>query len=184
MLERELATSVRQTLAYFDLFSMPLTVEECFRFLWQPPAISFESFRDFLLSHAHSEDPESGSYAERSGFYFLPGRGEAVEKRRQATVPSEELLSIGRRAARLIAWIPWLQAIFICNSVGAEIAHGASDIDFLIITVPGRLWTVRFFSNLILRLARLRTYGARTARRICLSFYLDKIGRASCRERV
>ncbi len=171
MLERELATSVRQTLAYFDLFSMPLTVEECFRFLWQPPAVGFEAFRNFLVQQTERGDTQLCE--EQSGYYFLPGRAELVESRRRSTVPSERLFAVGRRAARLIAWVPFLRAIFVCNSVGAETATSQSDIDFLIIASPRRLWLVRFFCNVILRLAGLRTYGAKTAGRVCLSFFLD-----------
>lgn len=82
-------------------------------------------------------------------------------------------LKIARRATKLIRSAPFSRAIFACNSVGAGAATADSDIDFFIITAPGRIWIVRLFTNLILRLFGLRTYGDRRANKVCLSFYVD-----------
>jgi len=57
--------------------------------------------------------------------------------------------------------------------VGTEQALDRSDIDFFIITSPKRIWLVRFFTNLILRILGRRAYGEKTKDRVCLSFYVD-----------
>jgi len=49
-----------------------------------------------------------------------------------------------------------------------------SDIDFFIVARQGRVWIVRFFANLILRLFGLRTFGNKMRDRICLSFFVDE----------
>ncbi len=82
-------------------------------------------------------------------------------------------MKIALRAAKKIRSAPFLRAIFVCNTVGSEQSAENSDIDFLIITHPKRIWIVRMLTNLILRLWRLRTYGKKIKNRICLSFYLD-----------
>ena len=86
---------------------------------------------------------------------------------------SEPKLKIAQKAAKKIRSIPFLKAIFVCNSVGARQAEADSDIDFFIVTEPKRIWIARFFSNLILRLLGRRTYGQKNKNKICLSFYVD-----------
>lgn len=176
-----LRISILKTLAYFDLANYPLTAEELFVFLWQPPAISYPEFllslRGAVSDEAIPMNPEdrhaSLAMTEKSGYYFFSGREKIVEDRRRKFLISEQKLKIAQKAAKKIRSIPFLKAIFVCNSVGARQADEISDIDFFIITDPKRIWLVRFFANLILRLFGLRTYGQKNNNRICLSFYVD-----------
>jgi len=161
-----LHASILKTLAYFDLFSYSLTKEELYGFLWQEK-ISYPDFLDALNSSA-------SGWEEKDGYYFLAGRSALVENRRRRLVVSEIKLKIARRAAKKIKVVPFLRAIFVCNSVGAGLAGKESDIDFFIVTTPGRLWLVRFLTNLILKIFRLRTYGERRQDKICLSFFVDE----------
>lgn len=158
--------SIYQTLAYFDLFNFPLTKEELFRYLWMPPRLSYQEVFGYL-----HDNPTL--FVAKYGYYFLPGREEIVETRRRATVATELKLIRARRAVRLIRSVPFLRAIFVCNSVGADNAAPESDIDFFIIAEAKRIWIVRLFSNLILLLFGMRRHGDKISDRICLSFYVD-----------
>ncbi|MCX6781910.1 MAG: hypothetical protein NTW66_02225 [Candidatus Magasanikbacteria bacterium] len=163
--------SIRKTLAYFDLFGYPLTKEELFAYLWQPPRISYE---EFIPSVPLQGEGWGGVCNEKFGHYFFSGREGIIENRRQRLLISELKLKIAVRAAKKICAVPFLRAIFVCNSVGAGLARSESDIDFFIIAAPGRIWLVRFFSNLILKFWRLRTYGKKRKDKICLSFFVDE----------
>ena len=44
-----LEQAILRTLIYFDLASFPLTKEELFAFLWQPPAIGYEEFLEKMV---------------------------------------------------------------------------------------------------------------------------------------
>lgn len=162
--ETLLRASIIKTLAYFDLADFPLTAEELFVFLWEPPIASRE---DFLAALAEL------NLSNQDGYYFFSGREKIVAERQRKFLISEQKLKIAARAAKKIRAIPFLRAIFVCNSVGARQADEESDIDFFIITEPKRIWLVRFFTNLILRLFGLRTYGQKNKNKICLSFYVD-----------
>jgi hypothetical protein len=153
--------SVKKTVAYFSLFDYPLTKEELFAYLWQPENLDFEKF---VLSLQNE--------SEKLGHYF--SSIETIERRRARLVTTEHKMKIARRAARLIRAVPYLRAIFVCNSVGAGLAREGSDIDFFIIVAPKKIWLVRFFTNFILKLFRLRTYGKNSRDKICLSFYVDE----------
>ncbi|MEK7680670.1 MAG: hypothetical protein AAB348_01315 [Patescibacteria group bacterium] len=159
-----LGQSIYKTLCYFDIADYPLTKEELYAFLWQPPAIGYGEFLE-KIAQAPVESKMS--------HYFLPGRSETVENRRRKFVVSDLKLNIAKKAAKKIRSVPFLKAIFVCNSVGSEQATEESDIDFLIITSPRRIWIARGFANIILRLFGLRTYGKKIKNKICLSFFVD-----------
>jgi hypothetical protein len=104
---------------------------------------------------------------------MLSGQQEIIEERRRAVVPSDQKLRKAQHVLNYIAWIPFLKAIFITSSVASQTAHEHSDIDFFIITKPGRIWLVRFLVNLILRLLGQRIYGTQKKDRACLCFFVD-----------
>jgi len=163
-----LEQSISQTLSYFSLLNFPLTQEELFRYLWFPPRLTFAEFVTQLDVLAGQ-----GRVQTSNGFYFLAGEEKNIEIRRRSTVPSDLKLKKARRAMRLIRAVPFLRAVAITSSVATESAGPESDIDFFIIAEAGRIWIVRFFTNLILRLLGLRIYGDKKKDRICLSFYVD-----------
>lgn len=52
----------------------------------------------------------------------------------------------------VIGRLPGVAAVFLSGSLAQKIATDKSDIDFFIITEPGKIWTARFFTNLLLKL--------------------------------
>ncbi|EKD43845.1 MAG: hypothetical protein ACD_72C00098G0006 [uncultured bacterium] len=163
-----LEQAILKTLAYFDLNNYPLTSEEIGQFLFQYKSDDFKA----LLS-ALDEMKIQNKIQEKFGYFYLVGKEEIVENRRVQLVISELKLRKARKAAKFIRYVPFLRAIFVCNTVSAGTATASSDIDFFIITAMGRIWIVRFFTNLILRLFGLRTYGDKISDKICLSFFVD-----------
>ncbi|MDD2758639.1 MAG: hypothetical protein PHD72_04750 [Patescibacteria group bacterium] len=158
-----LSESIKKTLTYFSLFDYPLTKEELFAYLWQPPWLGYEEYLSAPLAGA----------AEKGGYWFIPGQEANTENRRRRLLVSELKLKIARQAVKKIRSVPFLRAVFVCNSVGSGLAETNSDVDFFIITAPRRIWLVRFFTNLILKFFGLRTYGQNSRDKICLSFFVD-----------
>lgn len=163
-----ITNSILKTISYFDLFDFPLTAEEVYDYLWEERGASENEIKnelDALVVGGKLETMES--------YYFLPARKELVERRNRAAAEGEKKLRKAKFAVKLISGIPFLKAIFVCNSVAAETSNKNSDIDFFIIGREGRLWFVRFFSNLILKIFNLRTGKRQSADRVCLSFFVD-----------
>lgn len=163
-----LKQAVLRTLVYFDLSNYPLTSTEIKNWLYK---YEVQDLSDFLI--VLDEMAKQHQLEEKFSFYFLPGREETVENRRRNLVISELKLKKARRAAKFIRCVPFLRAIFVCNTVAAGTAQDVSDIDFFIIAQHHRVWLVRFFTNIILRLFNLRTYGNNNRDKICLSFFVD-----------
>ncbi len=205
-----LQLSLKKTLAYFDLANFPLTKEELYNFLWEPPQVSYAEFllslRDYTFGEGEAiplfgsanngiaassqkigtprnDTVKSFMMTEQNGYYFLSGREELVETRRCRLLISENKLKIARRAARIVRSVPFLKAIFVCNTVGAEQATEDSDIDFFIVTEKNRIWIARLWVTFLLGLFRLRRVNNRIKNKICLSFYVtaDSLNLANLR---
>ncbi len=160
--------AIIKTLSFFDLFSYPLTKEEIFSYLWQ-----VKSEQDFV-SKVLIELLDKKVVEEKNGYYFLLGREGNCEIRKNSLLESEAKLKIAHKAVKKINAVPFVKAIFVCNSVAFGLAKKDSDIDLLIVTTKKRLWLVRFFTNLILLLFGLRVGKNKAKSRICLSFYLNE----------
>ncbi|OGH87574.1 MAG: hypothetical protein A3J93_03555 [Candidatus Magasanikbacteria bacterium RIFOXYC2_FULL_42_28] len=188
-----LQQAIIRTLTYFDIVKKSLTRAELFSFLWQPPFVGREEFNKYLEENtvvilSEAKDPlrsnvrdssatpqnDKKSWQAKDGLYFLPGHDEFVEKRAAGREHSDRLLKIAVRAVKKIRSIPFVRAIFVCNSVGSGTASDNSDVDLFIITAPKRVWLVRFFTNITMLLFGLRRHGDKVAGKVCLSFLVDE----------
>lgn len=167
-MNKALQNSILRTLQYFDISLYPLTREELYRFLWQPPAINYRDFVHYLNNNQIPDMDES------DGYYYLKGRETNITQRNLSLVCSETRLKKARFAAKFLRLIPFLKAVFVCNTVASGTADNQSDIDFFIVASAKRVWIVRLFSNLTLRLFGLRTYRNKVSNQICLSFFVDE----------
>ncbi len=164
-MDEKLRQSILRTLAYFDVFGYALTKEEVWRYLLITDITDLRMGEsDFLLWL--SDVPN------KDGFYFLHGREENVATRQRAVKWFEEKMKIANRAVEKIRWVPFLRAIFVCNTLAGPGLKEESDIDVFIITRRGRIWLVRFLATLVLKFFRLRTFKNKTKDKVCLSFFV------------
>ena len=77
-LEQSLRQSILSTLAYFDLSQFPLTKEELFVFLWEPPTVNYADFLELLQTDSFV----NGNFETKNGYYFLPGQEKNIESKR------------------------------------------------------------------------------------------------------
>lgn len=173
-MDEKLKLSIFKTLAYFDVFGYALTKEELWRYLIS----GFPDNSDLRMTYTDfvrmlDENDSLHCVAERSrGFYFLPGREENVAARQRAVKWFEEKMKIAKRAVKKIRWVPFLRAVFVCNTLAGPGLKEESDIDVFIIARRGRIWLARFLATLVLKFFRLRTFKNKTKDKVCLSFYV------------
>jgi len=79
-----------------------------------------------------------------------------------------------KKWAFLMNCVPFLRGSFVCNSYAMGTADEKSDIDLFVVTKRNKLYTARFFMNLLFRIFRIRTYGNDVAGKFCLSFFADE----------
>jgi hypothetical protein len=76
--------------------------------------------------------------------------------------------------ARLYRSIPFVEQIYLCNSITFNALHEESDIDILIITKPGMLWLARLWSWMMFSVIWLKRFGCNKKMKFCLSYYIDR----------
>ena len=142
----KLLHSVFQTLAYADVFDYPLTAPEVYRYLTSTKATFEEVIR--ALS-------DQRLFAQVEGYFTLPGREKIVEMRKRRADLAARLWPKAARYGQMIASLPFVRMVAVTGSLAMNNADEDTDVDYMIVTTPDRLWTCRALSLLVARLAKL-----------------------------
>lgn len=134
--------------AYGDIFDYPLTAEEVHRYL-----IGVAASRETVLAALNDLAGEPDGLVERDGFYTLPGREAIVEVRRERARRADALWPHALRYGRLLASCPFARMVAVTGELAMDNVGPDSDIDYFIVTKPGRLWLCRAFAILLVRAA-------------------------------
>jgi hypothetical protein len=145
--------AIIKTISYFSIFKYPLTKLE----LWQ------------LLYWENSDEPKfdlfqltladliaCGLIASHQGFVFLHGCEECIASRQENYQFSFKKYERTRRVGRMLAFIPFVLAIFVCNSLAYNNSRSSGDIDLFVVCKPKRLWLSRMLVVGLLKLFRMR----------------------------
>ncbi len=159
--------AILKTVAYFDLFSYPLTPWEIWKWLFQQRA-TFVQVQDALKNSAALRD----ALSHQDGFFFLAGHEAHVHTRQSRYVLALRKYHIANRATRILSAIPFVRGVLVCNNLAYSNGTASSDIDVLLVIKAGRLWLSRFFITMVMHLRRWRRHHGKIANRLCLSFYV------------
>lgn len=161
-----LAEAILKTFAFFDTFNYPLTSFEVWRLC--------EIKADFSeIQNALSENFLSSCLEQKNGFYFLRGRENIIESRRQFAILAEKKMRRARLALKLWRFVPGLKGVAVCNNF---YYHPESDVDLLVITDKNSLWLTRILVTLITHFAGMRMDRKKITDQICLSFFVSENG--------
>ncbi|MBL7945138.1 MAG: nucleotidyltransferase domain-containing protein [Flavobacteriales bacterium] len=159
---RSLQRTVLNVLAYFDVFSHPMKVEEIARF-----AVGTHASTERILQALTGL--EKNGHVHRSGPYWGLLQVEknaherlAAESRARTRMPKAEVM------ARRIAKFPFVRAVFISGSMSKGCIATDGDIDFFVVTAPGRLWVARTLLVLYKKIFLLNS-----RRDFCVNYFLD-----------
>jgi hypothetical protein len=162
--EKTLSTqgTILRTLAYFDVFRHPLRKQELARF--GPASPSFAE----LLGSALNALVREGMVQEYDGYYGLQDVRTSVMERERSEVRAVARMPKALTMSRRIARTPFVRAVFISGSMSKGRAAPDGDIDYFIITAPGRLWVAR---TLLVLYKRLFLFNSR--KDFCVNYFLD-----------
>jgi hypothetical protein len=153
---------VLKSLLYFDIFQYPLTAAELGKLHPQRGikadviAAALQQLCTQQLIHRQGEFyqiPESPSYAERRL------RGNALAGHR---------MTKALKRSRLVASFPFVQAVMVSGSLSKNYMEASSDIDFFVVTQPGRLWISR-----MLLIAFKKLFLFNSHKDFCLNYFID-----------
>jgi hypothetical protein len=144
---------VLRTLLYYEIWRYPLTRDELHAFLQVPAAdiAGFTATLDRLV--------RQGCIGEDRRYYFIPGTpGGHVNARLGGERRARRMWLAARVAAHAIKRFPFVRGVFVSGGLSKNTARRGSDVDFLILTEPGRLWIAR---TLLVLFKRVALFGSK-----------------------
>jgi hypothetical protein len=139
--------AILEALAYSDIFDQPLRLEELHRYL----PIHMEP--DHLLPVLNSLN---GWMESREGYYFLAGREEIVEVRREREARSRDLLPYALRYGQFLGRLPFVRMVALTGSLAVlNVSSRNADFDYMLVAATGHLWTTRAFALLFNRFTKI-----------------------------
>jgi hypothetical protein len=158
-----LERAILLTVAYADIFDYPLTAAEIHRYLVgaaaSPAVIQAALDGGRLVPHALSY---------HDGYMMLPGRETIAATRRRRAAVAARLWPLALRYGQVIAKLPFVRMVAVTGALAMDNVENDADIDFLIVTEPGRLWLCR---ALVIGLVRL---AARRGDSLCPNYFLSE----------
>lgn len=154
---------VLRTLLYYDIFRYPLNADEIYRFLGigdvDRSAIDscLASLKDRRMIYQFGD------------FFSLNANSALIERRIKGNIAAGKFLVIARRKAKLISKFPFVRGVLASGSLSKGYIDEKSDIDFFIITHPGRLWIAR-----TLLVAYKRIFLFNSHKHFCVNYFVDE----------
>lgn len=165
--------SIIATLSYHDILEMPLTAVETWRYLVKSP----KTEASFSLHEVEEELKQMVDEKEivfSHGYHAFPKKEKLIEKRIRRHALAQKKWKRLRRIAFFLQVVPFLKSIAVSGSLSREAVKKDSDLDVLLITSPGRIWTTRFITTILLDFFRLRRRPTGpTKDLVCLNHYVS-----------
>jgi predicted nucleotidyltransferase len=151
------------SLIYHDIFDYPLAPLELIK--WTAGnKVKFKNLENIKIS-------------TKNGFLFLNGKEGSTLKRLMRKRISKRKLEKAKKAAKILSFLPTTRMVAVTGALAMNNANEESDIDFLMITKKGSLWTTRFLAMALLKVFGIprRKYGERSTKdKLCLNIWLDE----------
>ena len=149
-----LEIAVLRTLLYADIFDYPLTPREIHHFLIAAPATP-----DSVTARLDQSPLLAERTVRVNGYVTLRDRQAIADLRDQRRQSSERLWQQARRWGRRLGCLPFVRMVAVTGALAVDNAPANDDIDFLIVTRPGRVWLTRALAVVVVRAARLAGVG-------------------------
>ncbi len=159
-----LSKSIIKTLLYFDIFHYPLTASEIFNLL---PTNHVTS--DKVKTELDSLCNQSIIYPIFN-FYSLHNNIALGSRRIKGNQMALHSLSLAQKKALLISKFPFVRAVMASGSLSKNYMDESSDLDFFIITKPGRLWIARFLLVLYKKIFLFNSH-----KYFCINYFVDEL---------
>ena len=172
----KLDKNILATVIYYDGLNYPLTAFEVWKYLIRTDYYlrSNEVVKTSLAQITkHLSDKDLNKYIEHSsGFYFLKGRNDLVQKRIVNNKISTGKIKKLRRIVWLLRFFPFVRMVGVTGALAMKNGRNVSDWDLFIAIKFGKIWTGRTFITSILHLLGQRRHGKNIADRVCLNFFV------------
>ena len=157
-----LAKSIIRTLAYYDIFSYPLTKEEIY--------ICSNTNGD--TKHSVFEELEvlvsSGIVYNNNKFYSINHNSHLIPKRIEGNKRAIKKMKTAKLYSKFISHFPYVRGVFLSGSISKGYMDEKADIDYFIITAPNRLWITRILLVFFKKMFLLNSYKF-----FCINYFIS-----------
>lgn len=160
--ESDAQAAVLRPLAYFAVFAHPLTAEEVWQFSGGA-AGGQETVSEYLRKLV-----AQGQAFAFDRFFQLQNEPGWAAHRLDCNQRADQYLPIAGRMARLIGRFPFVRGVFVSGSLSKHCMGPKSDVDFFIVTEPGRLWLARTLLVLFKKIFLLNSH-----KYFCINYFVD-----------
>lgn len=157
-----LESSMLRTLLYADLFKYPLKPAEITRRCDWPEA-NLDNVKNKLVGLENR-----GWIHAREEFYYLGEENGKVGRRKKGNALANQRMKTARKVSRFISKFPYVEAVMLSGSLSKDYMEEDSDIDFFIVTRPGRLWVARTLLVLFKKVFLLNSH-----KDFCVNYFVD-----------
>lgn len=157
----QLSNDLLKTLLYFDIFQYPLTKEELLFFC---PTVCEGDEVDLALVGLL----DKGLLYKFERFYSLHNAPALIDRRLTGNDLATRRMATARRISRFISLFPFVRSVMLSGSISKGYMDKNSDIDFFIVTAPGKLWITRTFLVLFKRIFLFNSH-----KNFCVNYFID-----------
>ncbi|MEL6655672.1 MAG: nucleotidyltransferase domain-containing protein [Bacteroidota bacterium] len=154
---------ILQPLLYFEIFSYPLKSEEIQKLCQGEPFTSND-----LKKHL-ADAVQRGWLYTYQGYYCCQARPDWVEQRLDNNQRAERYIRHAYRMSHLIRRFPFVRGVFLSGALSKNVMPKDGDIDYFIVTKPGRLWVSRTLLVLFKKLVLLNSH-----KYFCVNYFVDE----------
>lgn len=154
--------AILRSLLYYGLFRFPLRIGELSRFSeipW-PDHDALESQVGSLVDQG---------LVERDGPWVHLYDPTLVEERVEAESRALRVMPRALRRSRLIARFPFVRGVALSGTISKGVFARGDDVDFFLITAPGRLWICR-----VLLMAFKKAFLLNSRRTFCINYLVTE----------
>ncbi len=154
--------AILRSLIYYGLFRFPLRIEELYRFsevLWP----DLETLKTEVRSLVDQ------GLITRDGPWVHLGDPTLVEERIEAEARAVRVIPRALRRSRLIARFPFVRGVALSGTISKGVFSRGDDVDFFVITSPGRLWICR-----VLLMGFKRLFLLNSRRTFCINYLVTE----------
>jgi len=160
-----LEAGVLGTLAFFDLYNVPVTAEKVWSLLYKAQGGKGEVLNVLkTLANQRKIFFKDGSYALKNW------TGDEQKNREQEISKRQKKV---QKFLWLLALLPFVRSMSVINSLSMGACDKDSDIDFFVITAPGFLYFTRTVIIISLRLLGLYKTRTKISGQFCFGFYVS-----------
>lgn len=135
-----LERAILYAVVYADIYRYPLTLDEITRYL-----VGVEATVDEVGTALQTLNYDDGPLVCRDGYVMLRDAKDLVGLRRRRERIARQMWPRALSYGQAIARLPFVRMVAVTGALTMGNVESGDDIDYFIVTEPGRVWLSRFF---------------------------------------